>query len=483
MKKYNHLLYKRGFLLTDLNKIDIENSNTSEVISSWNEIRFDKYKLLFETSLNCSKHSIENSTVIILGLVLNPYKNEFDINKIAKSLCEKFIYDEKNFLDELDELSGRFTIITNIENESTEVYGDACGTRTIYYDMENSQTLVSSHSFLISEIMGYKTSNVAKEVLANKMFKGRKYLPGLLSPFDEIRPLTPNTSYNLENRNVTRFFPRRENESLTLEKSIDKLTDVLRKQSKLLDRISKTSVSITAGLDSRVTLAIQSEQNTDTKYFTHYCSDNIEPYLEDFIIAEKIARYLNLDFSQFGYSNKENPSDLQDFRYVWQRNVGMYRGSLKQFKMYTDNLYKNRIHVRSNVAEIGRVYYKNREKKPTSTHLSTLFTTSEFGKTDFVIDKFSEFIKITSFYEENFYNYNYADLFYWEHRMGMWHSWLVLESDSAFETFVPFNNRKILQTMLAVPEKNRENDDLMIGIIKKVNPNLLKYPVNKKLIK
>ncbi|RIL49059.1 hypothetical protein BUY93_09485 [Mammaliicoccus fleurettii] len=482
MKKYDHLLYKRGFLLTDLKTLSINNSVTLEIMKNWNKVYIDKYQILMEPSLKYGVCRRKRETVVVLGLVLNPYNNEIDIQKIAESLCLKLKESKNLFLDELDELSGRFTIIT-FKDGNTEVYGDACGTRTIYYDTKSNNTLISSHSFLISEIMQYQTSEVAKGVLANKTFRGRKYLPGLLSPFDEIKPLTPNTSYNIEKRQVSRFFPREMNDKINFDESIEIITNVLKNQSTLLNKISKTLVSLTAGLDSRVTLAIQSSQNTESKYFTHYNSDNIEPYLEDMIIAEKLARSLKLDFSQYGYSTKEEQEDLQEFRYVWQRNIGMYRGSLKQFKMYTDNLDDNRIHIRSNVAEIARVYYKDREKDPTSDHLASLFSKSEYGKNEFVIKQFDDFIDTTSFFNENFYNYNYADLFYWEHRMGLWHSWLVLESDTAFETFVPFNNRKLLKTMLSVPEEYRGNDELMIAVLKKTNSKLLDYPVNKKIIK
>lgn len=482
MKKYDHLLYKRGFLLTDWENVEFDNTITNEIVSQWKKIKFGKYQVLIEKSLSNAKHTVGNCSVLIFGLVLNPYKTENNIVNISISLTNKLSQNKDLFLDELDELSGRFTIIARDIEGNTEIYNDACGTRTVYYDTQSEYTIISSHSYLISDLMNYKTSEVAKEVLADNTFKGRKYLPGLLSPFDEIKPLTPNTSYNIEKREVNRFFPREDNKKFTLEEAADNLTNILRNQSKLLNEHNDTVASITAGLDSRLTLAVQNEQNTNTKYFVHYCSDNIDGFLEDMIIAEKITRYLGEDFSQFGYSNKDIPTDLSEYRYVWQRNIGMYRGSLKQFKMYTDNLYKNRIHIRSNVAEIGRVFYKDRGKEPTSEHLSTLFTKSEYGKTEFVINQFKDFIETTSFYESRFYNYNYADLFYWEHRMAMWHSWLVLESDTAFETFVPFNNRKFLQTMLAIPEKYRENDELMVAILKNVNPDLLKFPVNKKYL-
>ena len=65
----------------------------------------------------------------------------------------------------------------------------------------------------------------------------------------------------------------------------------------------------------------------------------------------------------------------------------------------------------------------------------------------------------------------------------MWHSWLINESDVAYETFVPFNNRKLLTMMLSIPEEERIGDELFIEIINNVNPKLMDIPVNKKLLK
>lgn len=47
--------------------------------------------------------------------------------------------------------------------------------------------------------------------------------------------------------------------------------------------------------------------------------------------------------------------------------------------------------------------------------------------------------------------------------MGMWHSWIVNESDVAYETFVP-NNRKLLKMMLSIPEEERNSDELLTGL-------------------
>ena len=151
-------------------------------------------------------------------------------------------------------------------------------------------------------------------------------------------------------------------------------------------------------------------------------------------------------------------------------------------KMYADTFPQDRIHVRSNLAEIGRVYYKRYSHELNAKELARLYTKTDFHKNEDVIKLFEEFMDVTGFEKKNLYNFEYHDLFYWEHRMALWHSWLLLEGDMSHETFILFNNRKLLENILEIPKEIREKSKLFIRIIKKIAPSALKYPVNGKLI-
>lgn len=480
MNRYEHLLYKRGFLFTDKKDMEFKDSMTTRVFKKWSHITFNKYDVYIDSALPHAYYESDKMKVLVMGLVLNPFSSENDIKNIAVSLADK--HNDSSFLDYLDELSGRFTIITD-DGNATRVYGDAAGTRTLYYDTESDFHIISSHSTLIADLMGYTISEVSQGVFTNKEFTGRKYLPGLLSPFDEIRPLTPNTRYVIESRKVERFFPREELETIDFKETVDSVTEVLKKQSKLISEIYKTSTSLTAGLDSRLTFAIQNSDKNNGDYFTHISKRIPESFQEDVSIGKKLADIYNKDHRVYEYTNDDTVDGFKEFKAVWFKNVGMYRGSVHLFKTYADHYPPNNLHIRSNIAEVVRVYYKRRTGEVSEEKLANLYTISPFKNNELVLNSFKEFIEITNFKSDKFYNYNFADLFYWEHRMGMWHSWLINESDVAYETFVPFNNRKLLTMMLSIPEEERIGDELFIEIINNVNPKLMDIPVNKKLLK
>ena len=480
MNRYEHLLYKRGFLFTDKKNMEFKDSMTTRVFKKWSHITFNKYDVYIDSALPHAYYESDKMKVLVMGLVLNPFSSENDIKNIAVSLADK--HNDSSFLDYLDELSGRFTIITDDDN-ATRIYGDAAGTRTLYYDTESEFHIISSHSTLIADLMGYDISEVSQSVLTNPEFTGRKYMPGLLSPFDEIRPITPNTRYVVENRKIERFFPREELETTNFKETVDSVTEVLKKQSKLISEIYKTSTSLTAGLDSRLTFAIQNSGKNNGDYFTHISKRIPESFQEDVSIGKKLADIYNKEHTVYEYTNDDTVDGFKEFKAVWFKNVGMYRGSVHLFKTYADQYPPNNLHIRSNIAEVVRVYYKRRTGEVSEEKLANLYTISPFKDNELVLNSFKEFIEITNFKSDKFYNYNFADLFYWEHRMGMWHSWLINESDVAYETFVPFNNRKLLTMMLSIPEEERIGDELFIEIINNVNPKLMDIPVNKKMLK
>lgn len=227
MNKYSHLVYKRGFFLTDIEGIEVHNEELQTQISNWKNLKFKKYNIYIENSVEHTLLSRRGITILIIGLVLNPFKNQYKQTKIAKSLIKSRVLGEVNFLDELDELSGRFTIIINFE-DITKIYNDACGTRTIYYDTSDNHTLISSHSHLIADICGYSYSETIRSYVNDKS-SGGKYLPGLLSPFDEVKLLTPNTTYSLEDKKISRYFPRSNNEKISTDEAIAKLLPILKK--------------------------------------------------------------------------------------------------------------------------------------------------------------------------------------------------------------------------------------------------------------
>src|SRR5699024_5054783 len=273
------------------------------------------------------------------------------------------------------------------------------------YDISSECHVVSSHSTLIADLMGYNISKTSQSVLTNKEFTGRKYLPGLMTPFDEVNPITPNTRYIIEKRKIERFFPRENLETCNFKEIVDKVTDILKVQSSLINEIYKTSTSLTAGLDSRLTFAIQNSTHNNGDYFTHISKRIPEAFQEDVSIGKKLADIYGKEHKVYEYTTDDSVDGFKEFKSVWFKNVGMYRGSVHLFKSYADNYPPNNLHIRSNIAEVVRVYYKRRTGELNEEKLANLYTTSPFKDNQLVLDSFKKFIEITDFKQDRIYNY------------------------------------------------------------------------------
>src|SRR5699024_6798635 len=84
-------------------------------------------------------------------------------------------------------------------------------------------------------------------------------------------------------------------------------------------------------------------------------------------------------------------------------------------------------------------------------------------------------------YDKELYNYHKLDLYYWENRMGRWHSEILNENDVCFETFMPFNMRAMINISLSYTRKERRSGYMFNELINRNYPILNFYGKNNKL--
>ena len=126
------------------------------------------------------------------------------------------------------------------------------------------------------------------------------------------------------------------------------------------------------------------------------------------------------------------------------------------------------VEVKSWVSEIARAYYHKRFGKrsfpasPDARYLTTLYKVffhnrSLVRKTDAVFD---HYIK-TYLRQDELKNWSWLDLFFWEFRVSSWNG-LVITGEHRYsgEITIPYNNRRLLTLLMAVPVEARIEDGL-----------------------
>src|SRR5690606_27909136 len=89
--------------------------------------------------------------------------------------------------------------------------------------------VVASHAALVAEVMGAGLREWVIPYITAKNYVRMdvKYLPGLDSPFESVRQLTPNTYLSLPGMEIRRYWPRTELERASREEAVGSLVQYL----------------------------------------------------------------------------------------------------------------------------------------------------------------------------------------------------------------------------------------------------------------
>jgi hypothetical protein len=470
-----NFLYKRGFVIT--NKDPLEDKKGILQKLNWRNIKIGEYNVIFDGNLNINSSSLAGTDILVVGTVLDPFNNLINSDDITEKLAQKFNDSTEDFFDYLDRLSGRFILLLKSKTK-TFILQDATGTRSVFYTWQSNFVFISSHAELLADLNCYKPSDEANRFKSSIQFRDNKdsYFPGISTPYEEIKMLTPNTLLNLSAREVERFFPREnlENQEINNE-LIGELSDFFQSQVDLLRKDYSLSLSLTAGLDSRLSLATSKKHKDHIYFYTLTYGKNSE---KDAEVARDICDELNLTHHIIPTKGKIDDGFMDLFLKNTSNMSSEFRGEIGEALYY--NYPQGCLHIKSNGSEICRGYYRDIYAILPNKILGEVYA-KLYGinpQSSFVRESFEEFIEVTKLNKESIYNYDHYDLFYWEHRIGNWQSLCLYEWDIAQDTFIPFNNRYILTKMLSIPLKDRLSGRLYYDIIKKVWPETLTIPIN-----
>lgn len=402
-----------------------------------------------------------DSFLILVGYAIDLDDTARSSAEIADGLLRKAV--EQGFeamLDGTYALLGRFTVICRAGGRWV-VFADACGTRSSFYDRDEGRFWVSSHSDLIATEAN--RASIAW-LLVNSKF-GR---PGDLSPYEGVRALLPNFCVDPSgNARPARFWPRRQRPTASMEEAYPRLERLLRLGAEAIGARWRPAVSLTAGLDSRVSFAAFKD-NREAVFFTY---DRGSPDAVDLSVARILCSRFETAHKRLDVPERDDPeveavaARLSDYVHI--------AAILPVFKRHFAG--SGWMHVRSNLSEIGRTFWR----RTTKTKEFTAQGIDALSRRDMNVDAtlsaairnlrrraFTEMVDMLGYDASDPANprlkgYDGWDLFYWEHRMGRWHSALLLGTDFGLDTAILFNSRIVLDTLLSVDFAARRSSLLL----------------------
>lgn len=467
--------YPYGFVFSELEFDNLPDSYKSVRVLNKFNYYYDTYKNLYES---------EGNFVIIHGHFKFISKNtgeEIENQELPRVLLDNYINDRVNFLELLDFIGGRYVIIIG-NSEHVEAYPDACMCRSIYYTTDKN--ILASHVEMIVDNYVYDKDPIVEQA-SRISFNLTK------SPYLGIKSLLPNISVELMSKSTQRFFPRSDNKYNKLDEGskfeiIEKLWKGQLRH--YVENYDNLVFSITAGSDSRVSFSMAKDFKDKIRFFTYAPSDSDDSSDSYFIKTLSIDKNVvsqfirDIDFNhKFLIFGDDSKVLTEEEVYVLNKNTVKAHGRFL-LKHYNDSFPENEVmHIRANLLEIGRAYFLNNDRPSSIESVKNVYNFNLKSYTKVLSKEVLDSVfyeGIEDFHYEELYDYHLLDFYYWENRVGRWFSEVLNETDSAFETMLPYNMRAIIDISLSFSLEKRRDDYMFKELVNQNFPTLNFYGRN-----
>ena len=488
--QFREKLYCRGFLVTN---DDIDVAEDYPFYSNWicRDICGGKWHIC--THKDAFSYVFEDGelTVFLLGHAYDPYNMIVDENEILKRLAEAKKRGNKSFWEEESNLTGVFCVGYIYKN--TIIYSTDCaGMQLVYHGRINGKLYITSHSKLVADLKGLGQPQYIKKLVSNRFWHyWGTWLPGDLSPFNELKRMNPNCAgkYSVKTgeTSVFRYYPTSAIEETKTEQEYqDTIHELGKVMSRTMNCIAekwpekKVSISVTGGRDSMTTLSCSRDNYDKFSYFSYI--SNIDESVDAYA-ARDILTHLGLKHELYEIPEEyEDNKKLNAFKKVMECNNGCIGANnandLRKRLYFTENPPCD-IEVKSWVNEMGRGWYYNKYNKkhfpkyPNASYWRAMhkvyFSRYLIHETDKV---FRDYLK-KYYSKKTFDNLSWLELYFWEFAWsGGEGLFLTSEHRVSYDITIPFNNRKYVEKMLTVPLEKRKVDAIPIDLITYMEPRI-----------
>ena len=483
LKEY---LYRNGFLITN-DRLTL--SNAYPFYGNWRSVEVSDFLIYLHCSEKAYVLQSAESIHFLVGHAYNPFLMKTDEMNILQDLAHALNNGEEAYWEYESQLTGVFCI--GYIKENAIIYTTDCaGMQLVYHGVINDKLYITSHSKMVADLLNLHQPEYIQRLVSNKYWHyWGTWLPGDLSPFDELKRMVPNHAAtfdtNTARETVYRFYPTDQiTEKQSESEYISTINELGRIMSNTMQCIAnkweqkKVSISVTGGKDSLTALACAKDVYSKLNYFSYI--SNVDESVDAYA-AREILAHLGLKHELFEIPEQwDGYQYLPEFKLVMECNNGCIGANnandLKKRLYFTQNPPCD-MEVKSWVNEMGRGWYYNKYNKhkfPKYPYASYWRAMHKVYMSKYLIketDKvFSEYL--SAYYDKTcFDRISWLELYFWEFAWsGGEGVFLTSEQRVPYDITIPFNNRKYIELMLSVPIKKRVADDIPNDLIKLMNP-------------
>jgi hypothetical protein len=443
-------------------------------LEGWNHYQItDQHRLTVHPELPLQAAKNGENSLLLLGYMIDPYAPE-DLELAILNRILARASGIGGIPAELESMSGRYVLIAQF-GEQLQLFHDATGLRQVYYCKdEKGRVWCASQPHTLADHLGLPWDEEVLDYKRMPVFESGRaefWLVNDATPFTGVFNLLPNHHLDLRSGNARRYWPIAGCiPELTIDESLRQCTPILENSIGAASRRFNLKMGISAGIDSRKTLAATRRVRGCIEYFTHAPNESGLD-CHDVKVPAKLLPKLGLQHHCLEWATMS-----PEFRTFYESSVFWAREK-KGHNAHTvlTAFGPDAMVLNSNISEISQSIYWLPKSKIDGTGLAIINGLNH----PFAVRQFQHWLDGAQQACREA-KMDVLALFFLEQRMGRWAVAAFSEYDVAHETFNPYNNRRLQSLMLAVPERYRRDRrwDVSLRHIRSMWPETLCEPIN-----
>jgi hypothetical protein len=432
-------------------------------VSGWREVEIaPALRLTAHPDLAVAIADGNDARLAMLGEVVDPAEPSATNAQIAERLVG---LDERDLFAALRPLAGRWAVVSR-RGDSALLVHDAGGQQQVHF----GAGWCCTQPGLVAAELGWELDPRFVEITQSYDFLRQHdyWLAGDASFYRECRLLTPNHVLDLNSGESRRYWPVRPGGRIALADAASRGAAIIAGTMAGMAARSPVTIPVTAGVDSRVTLAASRAVTSRCFFYTHkspkaqYDVDIPAALLAKLGLEHHVLERPTTMDAEFGALLRRNHPLTHEF---WGCNAQ---------EVYATGRLDDHIRAISLVSEVGRDFYGR--KRGMSITAKNLAATAGLGESALVLESLQGWIDGLG----DSQGYDPLDLFYWEQRVGCWASLQCPQWAMVQDSFSPFNCRELLEVMLAVDLVDRARPEYRLHkrMIEILWPETLDAPFN-----
>ncbi|MCP9928007.1 hypothetical protein [Cyanobium sp. CH-040] len=401
--------------------------------------------------------------VIFLGPVIDPIRRRLD--------ALNWVPPREGFFPALERLlhglSGRFVCIAG-SGKRQRLYLDASGSLSMLYSRRHAMAASTVGLFPDDG----EDDDAIELIEAIDVGRRNGCFPFGLTPRRSIRRLLPNHLLNLDTWKARRHWPLAAIQpARNRQRVLGEIADLLLGTVEAVIAAGhRPYLSLTAGYDSRVLLALLRHRTDAVDWFTWELPDATAQL--DVQLAVQLASSLGLKHTVITFQAAEAEEQSR-----WLHRSGLAVGELRGMTLAAtvEAMGAARYYLPGLGSEVGRArYWRKHDHEASRLRAGDLL-----GRLGLPADpRLRAAARRWLRHLENDNSLQRLDLLHIEQRLGCWAGVTAYGDAHGPIRIHPFSNRRVFELMLSLPAEMRRNDAIPQALIRNAWPELLAFPVN-----